>query len=181
MKPALLLVETPRVPPQYTVIVRNALRDAWFHAEWNMREKFGFTLEIAEEELGRTFLADELALLARAAAGEIDRSEENVSIVYETLQDILEFLFARPYSSSYPIPEEFWTSPLGQMFSRVAEWLREGETLLSLAEAARRAGVSVQAVSQAIRDGRLPAVYEGRRKRVRARDVERLWSKEKTE
>lgn len=178
-KPTLLLSEVPRVPHQYVAVVKAALREIWRRVEWDMREKFGFILEMPEESLDRTFLAGELALLARAAAGEVSR--EYSGEVAETLQDVAEFLFSQSFSYSYPIPEGFWNLPLGQMFSRVQEWLRGEEEMISIAEAAQRAGVSIQAVSRAIRNGRLPAIYEGRRKRVRPEDVDRLWSKEKTE
>lgn len=177
IKPSLLLCNAPRIPLRYTATVKDALAAAWGRLQWHIREKFGFTaLLMPPEQLERTFFAEELALLARAAAGEVER--EQVGEVYETLQDVMEFLFAScAPTSTYIIPEEFWATPLGQMLEAVKVWLRGDEIWLTTAEAARRAGVSIQAVRSAIREGRLPAVQRGKRRYIAASDVDKLYPK----
>jgi hypothetical protein len=88
-----------------------------------------------------SLLKDEIKLLVQVANGEFDRAtvnDQTIGQVMETLQDVIDLLFARvsgPYA--YAIPNSFWSQPgIGQVLARVQAWLRHDD-LMSYTEAAQ--------------------------------------------
>lgn len=158
IKPTVSLSDPVTFPAQYEVACLEFLRANWDRRSWQMREEFGFhnLPHLIDDDLRRTFLAETLAEIARAAAGEISRSDEaRAGEVYECTQSLAESLFAPPgLGAAYHIPPEFWETPIGAMIARSHIWLR-GDDLITIAEAARLRGVTPQAIGQAIDDGRL--------------------------
>ena len=157
IQPTVSLVEPPTIPDQYEDTILNFLRQYWEGRKWEMQESFGFYQLplLTEEQLLTRPLADTLAEIARAAAGQIPHSEEAAGIIYEGIQGLMESLFApRGLTTAYTIPASFYDAPLGQMVARAFLWLK-GDELISLAEAAELRGVSIPAMSQAVKDGRL--------------------------
>lgn len=162
VRPTLQLAEPVQIPEQYTETCLAFLAHYWQGRKWEMQENFGFhqLAMLSPDDLQRTILAETLATIARAAAGEFDRDNESLAgEVYECLQGLMETLFSTPgLGGSYLIPDTFYDSPLGQMVGRAWLWLRHDE-LITIAEAAKLKNVSVQAISQAINDGRLRAYF----------------------
>jgi hypothetical protein len=159
IQPTLSMTEAPPIPDQYKETIVNFLHHYWEGRKWEMQESFGFhQLPIlSEDQLLLTPLADDLARIARAAAGETARGPEdfNVDIVYETIQGLMEDLYCpRGLTTAYDIPARFYDTPLGQMVARAWLWL-QGDELITLKEAAEIRGVSIPAMSQAVKDGRL--------------------------
>jgi len=152
------LAEAPEIPKAYRDTIISFLAAYYGGRAWEMRESFGlYQLPplLTNDQLLHTMLAQQLAEIARAAAGEIPHSEEAAEIIYQNIQDLMEALFApRGVGTGYQIPASFWDSPLGQMVSRAILWIK-GDELISLAEAAKIRGVSIPAISQAVKAGRL--------------------------
>jgi hypothetical protein len=175
------LTEPPVIPDQYHSTVLYALRAVYNAITWHAREDFGITdLPLfTHEELFLCPVADTLADIARAAAGELQHDEVGDGILRESIQSIAEMLFATPLTNSYEIPVAFWDSDLGQMLARAQLWI-EGDELITIAEAARIRGVSVQAISQSVDAGRLRAYVDPNaghrqgRRLVRRQQVEDL-------
>ena len=88
-----------------------------------------------------------------------------------------EWLFSIPGMSQYEIPDVWYDSPMGALWA--AAFIRtQGDELITIADAAKIAGVSVQAISARIDRGTLKAYTDptsasrqGRRL-VRKSDVE---------
>lgn len=78
---------------------------------------------------------EEVRLLVRAANGELDRDPATLGEVTETIQSVVELLFAQPGSNSYDIPDHFWASELGQVI-RHAQLFVRGDDLITHSEAA---------------------------------------------
>ena len=86
-------------------------------------------------------LYDEIKLLIRVAQGEFDReavSDQTVGEIIDTLQGIIDLLFARANGAyAYTIPPSFWSQPgIGQVLGRVQAWLRRDD-LITYTEAAQ--------------------------------------------
>ncbi len=146
-----------QIPEQYRETIKQFVMEYWSRRRWEIEQAFlGVQLPyITPEAIYESALADQLADIARAAAGECSHDEFNDGVLHECIQDLMERLFAPPgLGSAYDIPERFWDTPLGQMIGRAIIWLRRDE-LITLAEAAKQRGVTVQAISQAIDAGRL--------------------------
>lgn len=157
IQPTVSLTESVIFPEQYQTACLSVLSRIWNHYQWQMQERFGFynITPLDAIQITRTFLAEEIALIARAAAGEIDRENEDLAgELNETIQSTLELLFSSPLITGYQIPDEFWYSEFGQIVARAIVWLRQDQ-LITVTEAAELRGVSVQAISNAVRDGRL--------------------------
>ncbi len=157
----LRLTTPPAIPDQYHATVLYALRACYNAIAWRAREDFGVTdLPLyTNEDLFRCPVAESLAVIARAAAGEMRDDDDEDNILHESLQSIAEMIFASPLGGAYEIPAAFWESDLGQMMARAQLWLI-GDELITIAEAARIRGVSVQAISQAIDAGRITAYHD---------------------
>ena len=94
-----------------------------------------------ETPLTSSPLRNDMGLLVRVANGELNRAEtddETIGEVLETLQRVIDVLFARANGSyAYAIPAAFWAqSSLGQVVARVQAWLRQDD-LINYTEAAR--------------------------------------------
>jgi hypothetical protein len=158
IQPTLSMTEAPPIPDQYHDTILQFLRQYWEGRRWEMQESFGFHLPpLTNEQLLLTPLAYNLAEIAQAAAGNMADDPQNIAraVVYETIQGLMEDLYApRGLGAVYRPPESFYNTPLGRMVSRAYLWLKRDE-LITLAEAAEMRGVSIPAMSQAVKDGRL--------------------------
>lgn len=72
----------------------------------------------------------------------------------EVCQAMAEWLFAFPGSHRYSIPDEWADTDMGALWWQ-AQLRCEGDELVTIAEAAQLAGVSVQAMSQRVSRGKL--------------------------
>ena len=114
-----------------------------------------------------------------SAAGEIAHAGDGWAEgeVIEAVQTLMEISFSSPLATVYMIPPGFWSTQFGQIVLSAQLWA-SGDELLTLSQAAARAGVSVQAISNALRAGRLrryvdPAEKNPQRAgRVSRREVE---------
>ena len=148
-----------QIPERYKETVEQFLLNYWTRRTWEIEQTvLGVQVgPVRPDVLFNSALADQLAEIARAAAGEMEHSENGWTegVLQEGIQDLMDRLFAPPgLSSSYQIPENFWEHPLGQMVARALLWIR-GDGLITLTEAAEIRGVTVQAISQAVAAGRL--------------------------
>jgi hypothetical protein len=157
IQPTLSMVEPAPIPEQYCQTVREFLSQYWEGRRWEMQESFGFyQLPIlTNDQLLHTPLAHGLAMIARAAAGEISGGDLNRGTIHEGIQSLMEDLYCpRGLNRAYDIPARFYDTPLGQMVARAWMWL-QGDELITLAEAAEMRGVTIPAMSQAVKNGRL--------------------------
>ncbi len=153
------LSEERKVPADYVETVQAAIRQTYAHYKWIVEQQFGFyDLPHVVEPL-KMMLADPLALIARAAAGELAHGQEIEGELAECIQTVMETLYATPLHSTYHIPAEFWDTDLGAMIARGNLWLR-GDELITIVETARRFGISQQAVTQALDAGRLRPYHD---------------------
>lgn len=81
---------------------------------------------------------------------------EDPAEVYEICQGMAEWLFSIPGMSRYDIPAIWYDCPMGALWAAAFVQV-QGDELITIAEAARLAGVSVQAISQRIDRGTLTA------------------------
>lgn len=85
-------------------------------------------------------LREEIALLCRAANGEIPRDSADEAVVAEvidTIQSIAELLCVAPWGASgYTIDRAFWTTPAGQVMLHAQRWAK-AEELITYTDAAR--------------------------------------------
>ncbi len=157
IKPSVTLTSPVKFPPEYTETCQTTLYLHWQQRAWEMRENFGlYNLPpLSDDDLAQTMLAESLATVARAAAGDIEHSDWSAGEVAETIQSLCESWFSSPVPSyQYQVPEQFWTTDLGQMLARALLWVRSDE-LITLTAAAKLRGVTVQAISQAVKAERL--------------------------
>lgn len=144
-------------------IIRQFLDQFWQERCWQIEQTvLGATITPRHpgEMLYQSALAISLRDMARAANGERTRNEITVSETRDICQQIAEWLFAIPGGSySYEIPDSFADTPLGALWWRALLWC-EGDELITIAEAAKLAGVSVQAISQRIDRGDLRAYID---------------------
>jgi hypothetical protein len=185
IQPTVSMSEPPAIPEAYHDTILNFLRQYWSGRKWEMQESFGFyQLPIlTDDQLLTRPLADTLAQIARAAAGQIQDPDDLLrGEIYEGIQGLMQDLFAPPglglaYHDRGPtaapgghIPASFWESNLGQMVARALIWLK-GDKLITLAEAAAMRGVSIPAMSQAVRDGRLTRYVDPNARRRQGRTL----------
>lgn len=136
----------------------------------------------SEEWLSQGLESQQWLLMARAGLGLValpDDAEAAEMIrgeIYEICQGLAEWLFATPGQSVYTIPDSWAEHPLGQLWHLAMVWLARDE-LITIAEAAKLAGVTTQAIHQRIAHGKLRAyidpsapAHQGRRL-VRRQDV----------
>jgi hypothetical protein len=148
-----------QIPEQYRETIEQFLVAYWTRRRWEIEQTvLGVQIpHVQMEVLFNSALADQLAEIARAAAGEMEHSENGFTegVLQEGIQDLMERLFAPPgLYSSYTIPVRFWEHSLGQMVARAFLWMR-GDELITLKVAAEIRNVTIQAISQAVQDGRL--------------------------
>ncbi len=107
----------------------------------------------APDALQYTMEPQEWRTLALYGAGVIDGDPGEMQ---EIAQSMAEWLFSLPTHNRYEIPE-FWSdTELGALWW-AAVIRNQGDELITLTEAARLAGVTVQAISQRVKTGTLQA------------------------
>lgn len=146
-----------RIPKEYREIIKQFVMEYFSRRRWEIEQAFlGVQVgHLLPDAIYNSALADQLAEIALAAAGQREHHEFNDGVLYECIQDLMERLFAPPgLASAYDIPERFWDTPLGQMVARAFMWLK-GDELITVAQAAKILGVTAQAVSQMVDDNRL--------------------------
>lgn len=85
---------------------------------------------------------------------EVDAGE-----IHEVCQGMAEWLFAVPGHNAYQIPSQWAETEMGALWW--AALIRaQGDELVTIAEAARLAGVSVQAISQRVDRGTLESFFD---------------------
>jgi hypothetical protein len=162
-------------PTPYKTTCLDFLAQYWNDRRWQMEQDFGlYDLPLAVDDvallersekpesipasihLASTYVAENLAHIARAAAGELDRDNGDMADeMYESCQVLAEHLFATPgLGASYTIPNEFWQAPIGQMVALAFIWLERDE-LITIAEAARIAGKTISTISSRVARGTL--------------------------
>lgn len=112
----------------------NHLSHLYLRLAWS-----GSTHEAATQMYGwleSSPVLEEVRLLVRAANGELARDPATLGEVAETIQSVVELLFAQPGSNSYDIPDHFWSSDLGQVI-RHAQLFARGDDLITHTEAAQ--------------------------------------------
>lgn len=135
-----------------------------------------------EEWLSQGLESQQWLLMARAGLGlvtlpaDAEAAEMLRGEIYEICQGLAEWLFATPGQSVYTIPDSWAEHPVGQLWHLAMVWLARDE-LITIAEAAKFAGVTTQAIHQRIAHGKLRAyidpsapAHQGRRL-VRRQDV----------
>jgi len=115
---------------------------------------------VTNEILYQSGFAIELAEIARAAVGELERNDYNVSIIHETIQSLCERLFAVPgLGYSYDIPVSFWSTELGQMVAMARLW-QMGDELISLTEAAEILKKDISTISRQVKNGDILGYFD---------------------
>lgn len=159
------LSEPAVFPPQFETAITEFLAAYWHDRQWEMEQEFGITdlPPLWGDELRQTFIAEKLATIARAAAGEIDRANEELAgEVYECCQSLAENLFAAPgLGAAYDIPAAFWSAPIGEMVALAFIWLERDE-LITVAEASRISGKPISTLSSQIERGKLRSFRDPR-------------------
>jgi len=150
---------TITMPDQYRETIEQFLLNYWTRRTWEIEQAvLGVQIPpIQPDLLYNSALADQLAEIARCAGGGVQHSQDGFTegVIQEGIQDLMERLFCPPgLYTTYDIPSRFWEHPLGQMVARALLWIR-GDELITMTEAAEIRGVTVQAISQAVRVGRL--------------------------
>ena len=79
--------------------------------------------------------------------------------IYEVCQALAEWLFSIPGQAFYSIPTDWAEHPLGQLWHLAMIWIA-GDQLITVAEAAKLAGVTTQAISGRITRGTLKAYID---------------------
>lgn len=96
-----------------------------------------------------TMEPQEWLVMAKYGAGLVD---EDAGYIYEICQGVAEWLFALPNEARYTIPDSFADTEFGALWA--AAFVRvQGDELITIAEAAEIAGVTVQAMSQRVSRG----------------------------
>lgn len=144
------LSEPVDIPPQYEKAVRDFLVSLWNDVQWHLENQWGFSQipPLTPRQLLQTILARRLALIARYAAGE----DVPIDNVLDHIKSVTEYLFARP--GVFEIPNAFWKTPVGAMILR-AQIRAEGDELITLSEAAKISGRTLNSLSGMIRRGTL--------------------------
>jgi len=173
---------TERTPEQYRETIQRFLMAYWTRRKWEIEQTMlGVQIPIvALDVLYNSALADQLAEIARLAAGELSIEAAINLGVGESIQDLCERLFAAPGAgTAYRIPAEFWTSPIGAIVAK-AHFALRGDEMITITEAAELLGISLSAVSNRIDRGTLQSFRDPdepnpqRARRVLRSHVERL-------
>lgn len=105
-----------------------------------------------------TPIGHRLQQIAAAATGELP--DDQRPDILDHIQALLETLFAMPGEARAEPPSWFWETELGGMVSAGMVWANNDQ-LITQAAAAEVVGVSVAAINNAIRDGRLTGYRQG--------------------
>lgn len=128
----------------------------------------------APDALQYTMEPQEWRTLALYGAGIIDGDPAEMQ---EIVQSMAEWFFSLPTWNRYDIPDWWADTELGALWWQAVIRI-QGDELITIAEAAQLAGVSVQAISQRIKTGTLDAYTDPLapsrqgRQLVRRQDVE---------
>lgn len=87
------------------------------------------------------------------------RPNEDPAEMYEICQSMAEWMFSIPGMSRYDIPAIWYDSPMGALWAAAFVQV-QGDELITIAEAAKIAGVTMQAISQRIAAGKLRAYID---------------------
>ena len=148
-----------RTPEQYQEVIRQFLMAYWARRIWEIEQTvLGVQVGlVAPETLYNSALADQLAEIARLAAGEMDVETAIALGVMEGIQDLCERLFAAPgLGYSYQVSAWFWETPLGAIVGK-AHFRIRGDELITITEAAGILGVGLSAMSNRIDRGDIQA------------------------
>ena len=175
-----------RTPEPYRETIQQFLLAYWTQRIWEIEQTVPGTQVrlVPLDVLYNSALADQLAEIARLAAGEVDVETAIALGVGEGIQDLCERLFAAPGTTyAYQIPTSFWETPIGAIVGKAHFRLR-GEDWITISEAAALLGVTLAAVSNRIDRGQLQAFRDPdepnpqRSRRVLRSEVERLGGSE---
>lgn len=148
------------LPAETETIIRQFLNQFWEDRCWQIEQTvLGATITPRHpgETLYQSGLAINLRDMARAALGQRERNDVTVSETRDICQQLAEWLFAAPSGTyTYDIPDGFADTPIGGLWWSALLWC-QGDELITVAEAAKLAGVTVQAISQRIERGTLRA------------------------
>lgn len=167
--------------------IKQFLQQWWESLRWQARE----TMAGAElppqtpEALYHQLLGLTLREIAAAAEGLLPDDEFTRSTAYEAVQQVCEWMWARPgMPGAYDIPWMQWSAtPVGDLVVRAYVWATRDE-LMTLTEAARLSGKKIRNISQMVRTGILQGFTDPREsnpqraKRVLRSAVEKLAPRE---
>lgn len=148
-------MDIDRVPEKYRETVREFLINYYTARRAQLLEDFNVRIPPqSRKDILNSRLARNMAYIARAAAGKLKETETVRSTVMIQVNNMFDRLFSEPMTGVMIQPKNFWSSDLGQVFAQAMAWAWE-EELITQTEAADLRGVSLQAINNAIRDGRL--------------------------
>lgn len=145
-------------------VVANFALHYWRQLLWQVGQfvpggdmEIGLKHQLTEENIfTHTMEPQEWLTMARFGQG---LNNEDAAYIYEICQGMVEWMFGIPDINTYGIPDEWADSPMGALwwaaFTRV-----QGDELVTIAEAAKLAGVTVQAISQRVDRGDLKAFID---------------------
>lgn len=141
-------------------IVENFTRQLWQDMTWRLGQmipgadgKVILTGEQFADPLRYMLEPQEWLTMAEYGAG---LTEGDPLEILEICQSLAEWLFSIPGESAYEIPAIWYTTELGSLWA--AAFIRcQGDELITIAEAAQLAGVTVQAIAARLDRGTLKA------------------------
>ena len=171
----------PDISSEAQEIIRLFLAEFWRDRCWQISQSFAGAevapRHVTPDQLYENLLGHTLRDIALAAEGNMPA--ERRGEVYEACQQVAEWLFSIPGAYVYHIPRQFSETPVGSLWARAMIWV-QGDELITIATAARIAGVTEAAIGQRINRGTLTAYInpasserQGRRLVSRA-DVEAI-------
>jgi|SRR3990167_314649 len=152
-------MSTDEIIQQITETVKNFASQFYQDLAWRagqmipgMDGKMLLTPEQYADPLKYMMEPQEWLTMAKYAVGLLPDADPGE--IYEICQALAEWMFSIPGESAYEIPAAWYATPVGALWATAFVKV-QGDELISIAEAAEMAGVSVQAVSQRIDRGTL--------------------------
>lgn len=171
----------PDISPESQEVIRLFLAEFWRERCWQINQSFAGA-EVTPRYVTPDQLYDNLLGLTLhdiALASERKMPDDRRGEVREACQQLAEWLFSIPGAYVYHIPRQFYETPIGSLWAGAMIWV-QGDELITIATAARIAGVTEAAIGQRINRGTLTAYInpasskrQGRRLVSRA-DVEAI-------
>lgn len=151
------LNQPAQIAEPYRAIVLAFLKDYVHQENERLRVHFGATLESSEiaktdDEHLSLPIADAIADIVQVAAG--NTKKFNRLTISEKIAGLVGHLFRIPGDLSSRIPEEFWRTDFGAMIMAAYIWC-QGDTLITITEAAEISDKSIKSISQFIARGKL--------------------------
>jgi hypothetical protein len=151
------------IPLEYQAIIEDFLLIYWSRRATEIGGLTSSAVKLPPADLDELFqsrLAEDLILIARAAAGELGRDK------IAQLADCIWSLFRRLFFLNRlneeqvlrSIPEPFWASNLGKMVARALLWLR-ADDLITIREAAQLGNLKIPTIRQCLDMGKLTPYY----------------------